>query len=42
MVRLRKYIRKIIIKKRLQKPKTVRFGNKRFVVRYKRISKKLG
>ena len=41
MVRLRKYIRKVIIKKRLPTPKTVRFGNKPFVVRYKRISKKL-
>ena len=42
MVRVRKYIRKIIIKKRLPTPKTVKFGNKQFVVRYKRISKKLG
>ena len=41
MVRVRKYKRKIIIKERLQTPKTVKFGNKRFVVRYKQISKKL-
>ena len=37
---LPRYKRKYILKERLDMPKTVKFGNKQFVVRYKRISKK--
>ena len=32
--------RKYIIKQRLDTPKTVKFGNKQFTVRFKRISKR--
>ena len=32
--------RKYIIKAKLDAPKVVKFGNKQFTVRYKRISKK--
>ena len=35
-----KFRRKYIIKQRLETPKTVKFGNKQFTVRFKRISKK--
>ena len=41
-IALPKYKRRYILKERLNTPKTVKFGNKQFVVRYKRISKKLG
>ena len=36
----RRHNRKYIIKAKLDTPKVVRFGNKQFTVRYKRISKK--
>ena len=32
--------RRYIIKQKLENPKVVKFGNKQFTVRYKRISKK--
>ena len=32
--------RKYIIKQKLETPKVVKFGNKQFTVRYKRISKR--
>ena len=32
--------RRFIIKQKLENPKVVKFGNKQFTVRYKRISKK--
>ena len=35
-----KFRRKYIIKAKLDNPKVVKFGNKQFTVRYKRISKK--
>ena len=35
-----KFRSRYILKERLENPKTVKFGNKQFVVRYKRISKK--
>ena len=33
-------LRRYIIKQRLENPKVVKFDNKQFTVRYKRISKK--
>ena len=35
-----KFRRKYVIKARLENPKVVKFGNKQFTVRYKRIFKK--
>ena len=46
MVRIKRTLKrrtlrkKYIIKQRLQTPKTVKFGNKQFTVRFKRISKR--
>ena len=33
-------LKRLIIKQRLENPKVVKFGNKQFTVRYKRISKR--